>query len=113
MTCPPDDQALAESIRALRARNLLARTVRAGLKGSGLEVRERDNQLVITSPGHPDHGRIYITYARHEVSHARTIWAYLGQFTTDEPASDEPAIDIGAIIRTLTGYDSDGDGGTL
>ncbi|MGH3157790.1 MAG: hypothetical protein ACRDNF_14605 [Streptosporangiaceae bacterium] len=106
MTHPADDP---DPIKALRARNHLARTVRTLLKGSGLDVRENDNQLVITNPGHPDHGRIYITYARGEVSHGRTTWTYLGHLDTpgSHPTPGEPPVDPGTIIRKLTGQDGD------
>ncbi|MGH3157986.1 MAG: hypothetical protein ACRDNF_15610 [Streptosporangiaceae bacterium] len=106
MTHPADDP---DPIKALRARNRLARTVRAALKGSGLDIRDNDNQLIITNPGHPGHGRIYITYARGDVSHGRTIWTYLGHLDRpgSNPTPDEPPIDTDTIIRKLTGQDGD------
>jgi hypothetical protein len=111
MTHSPEDQP-PDSIQAARARNHLARTVRAAFKGSGLDIRDRDNHLVISNPGHPDQGRIYITYGRREVSHARTTWTYLGQYPTqDGPAdTDQPPADTTAIIRTLTSHGDSGNG---
>ena len=48
------------------------------LKGTGLEIRELARELVISNPGHPGQGRIYVTYATGEVSHRRVVWDYLG-----------------------------------
>jgi hypothetical protein len=112
MTHPAEDNDPSPAIQALRARNQLTRHVRALLKGSGLDIRENDNQLVISRPGHPDHGRIYITYATAEVSHARTTYTYLGHLDTpdtpgSDPDDDEPHVDTGTIIRKLTEGDGD------
>jgi hypothetical protein len=91
-------------LQAFRARNTLVRTVRTMLKGTGLDIRELANELVISHPGHPEYGRIYITYVRGEVSHCRTVWDYLGRFngnaSTDPEA--EPCVDVHAIVTTLT-----------
>jgi hypothetical protein len=102
MTQPASDTA---KLQALRERNALIRTVRAKLKGRGLDFRELANELVISSPGHPEHGRIYITYACGEVSHRRTVWEYLGHFDGIVSASPdaEPCVDVQAIISILTG----------
>ena len=93
-----------------QARNALIRTVRAQLKGKHLDIRELDNEMAISSPGHPEKGRVYITYTTAEVSHRKTTWDYLGHFeghsNTHDP--DEPDVDAGTIIRTLTGPDSPG-----
>jgi hypothetical protein len=93
------------TLQALRARNALVHTVRTLLKGSGLDIRERARELVISNPGHPEHGQIYITYAGGEVSHRRTTWDYLGHIhghATTNP-DDEPPIHTGTIISALTG----------
>jgi hypothetical protein len=101
MTQPASD---TDHLRAFRDRNALVRTVRTMLKGTGLDVRELANELVISDPGHPDHGRIYITYARGEVTHRRTTWDYLGYLDRTARSPDaEPCIGIQAIIDTLTG----------
>ncbi|MGH3158779.1 MAG: hypothetical protein ACRDNF_19705 [Streptosporangiaceae bacterium] len=109
MTQPADDHAPSPG-EAVRARNRLARHVRALLKGSGLDIRENDNQLVISRPGHPDHGRIYITYATAEVSHALTLYTYLGHLDqhASSPDNDEPPVDTKAIIDALTDPSPDG-----
>jgi hypothetical protein len=102
MTQTPID---ADALQAIRARSALVRTVRALLKGTGLDTRELTNELVISSPGHPDHGRIYITYANGDVSHRRTTWDYLGRFKS-QPGTNhdtEPGVDADTIIATLSG----------
>jgi hypothetical protein len=94
-----------DTIRALRARNTLIRTVRTLLKGSGLDIRELANHLVISHPGHPEHGRIYISYANGNASLRHCTWEYLGSFdgfaSTDPDA--EPLLSAEQIIATLTG----------
>lgn len=92
-------------LQAFRDRNALIHAVRAALKGTGLEIRELANTLVICHPGHPDYGRIYITYAHGEVSHRRTIWAYLGGLDSDAIScpDTEPCVDIQTITNTLNG----------
>jgi hypothetical protein len=94
-----------DTLQAFRNRNKLIRTVRAKLKGSGLEIRELANALVISHPGHPEYGRIHITYAHGEVSHRRTIWDYLGCLdgNASTGADDEPGVDIDMIVNMLTG----------
>jgi hypothetical protein len=92
-----------DAVRALRARNTLARTVRAMLKGSGLDIRELASELVISRPGHPEHGRVYITYAHGEVSLRRCTHDYLGYldgYGTPDPEADPPltAAQITAIL---------------
>ena len=93
------------AFRSIRARNTLVHTVRILLKGTGLDIRELASELVISDPGHPEHGRIYITYAHAEVSHRRTTWDYLGYLdgygSTDPDA--EPGIDARTIVATLIG----------
>jgi hypothetical protein len=91
------------TLQSFRDRNTLMRTVRALLKGSGLDIRELADTLVISHPGHPEYGRIYITYATGEVSHRRTIWDYLGCLdgygSTDPDA--EACVNADAIINAL------------
>lgn len=105
MTQPARD---GSAFQPIRARNTLIHTVRTLLRGTGLDIRELASELVISSPGHPEHGRIYITYAHAEVSHRRTTWDYLGPFdgyaSTDPDA--EPGIDAHTITATLTGHDT-------
>ena len=95
-----------DAFQAIRARNLLIRTVRTQLKGKGLDIRELQNELAISDPGHPDHGRIYINCTSGEVSHRRTIWDYLGNFD-GQPGTHhdtEPRVDADTIIATLTDH---------
>jgi hypothetical protein len=101
MTQPDHD---STTIQAFRARNTLIQAIKTGLKGSGLDIRERDTRLVITDPGHPEHGRIHITYATGDVTHQRTIWQYLGQIDGHTPTDPdaEPTITPDKIITTLT-----------
>jgi hypothetical protein len=98
---------------AIRARNLLVRKVRDQIKGNGLDIRELDKELVISFPGHPENGRLYLNLATGEVSHRRTIWDYLGNFDGhgQEIDSEEPTVDASTIIRTLTGPDSPANAG--
>jgi hypothetical protein len=102
MTQTPNEP---DSVQALRARNTLIRTVRTQLKGSGLDIRELTSHLVISDPGHPDHGRLYITYANGDASLRRYTWKYLGHLdgygSTDPDA--EPTLSAEQIIATLTG----------
>jgi hypothetical protein len=102
MTQPVPD---TDAVRALRQRNLLSRAVRAMLKGSRLDIRELTNHLVISDPGHPDHGRIYISYANGDASLRRCTWEYLGHLdgygSTDPDA--EPALGAERITAILTG----------
>jgi hypothetical protein len=101
MTHPASD---VDPLAAIRARNLLVRTIRHQLKGKRLDIRERDHELVITSPGHPERGGIHITLATGEASHRRTIWNYLGYLpghgSTD---TDKPTVDTDVIITILHG----------
>jgi hypothetical protein len=101
VTQPASD---VDPLAAARARNLLVRTIRHRLKGKGLDIRERDHELVITSPGHPERGGIYVTLATGEASHRRTIWNYLGYLpghgSTDP---DKPTTDTDTIAAVLTG----------
>jgi hypothetical protein len=101
MTRPASE---VDAVAAVRARNLLITTVRARLRGAGLEVRELASQLAISDPGHPEHGRVYIAYANGDVSHRRTIWQYLGRLdgcSGTEPDA-EPGVDTAAIVRALS-----------
>jgi hypothetical protein len=94
-----------DALQAFRDRNKLIRTVRTLLKGSGLDIRELTNALVISHPGHPEYGRIYITYARGEVSCRRIIWDYLGCLDNNTSTSPDvdPCVDVHMIINILTG----------
>ncbi|HEY3953683.1 MAG TPA: hypothetical protein VGM53_09925 [Streptosporangiaceae bacterium] len=91
-------------LQAFRDRNALIRAVRTMLRGSGLDIRELADRLVISYPGHPEHGRIYVTYAHGEVSHRRTIWDYLGRLDGIASTSPdaEPCVDIQTIINAFT-----------
>ncbi|HEY3958111.1 MAG TPA: hypothetical protein VGM53_32495 [Streptosporangiaceae bacterium] len=94
-----------DAIQASRARNTLIRTVRALLKGTGLDIRELTNHLVISHRGHPDHGRIYVPYANGDGSLRRCTWDYLGHFdgyVSSDPEA-EPPLTAEKIIATLTG----------
>jgi hypothetical protein len=44
----------------------------------GLQVKERENELVITNPGDPDRGQIHVDYADGYVSWERVAWTYWG-----------------------------------
>jgi hypothetical protein len=87
----------------LRARNALVRTVRTRLKGTGLDIRELAEALVISRPGHRDQGRVYITYASAEVSLGRTVWQYLGYLDGHGPTDHdaEPHVGTDKIISLL------------
>ncbi len=89
-----------DALQPLRARNTLIRTVRTLLKGTGLDIRELANELVISHPGHPEHGRIYITYTTGDVSHRRTIWDYLGHL--DGYGSTDPDTEACVNADTIT-----------
>jgi hypothetical protein len=104
---PPAAQPPSEldALAAVRARNLLIASVRTRLRGAGLDVRELASELVISHPGHPERGRIYVKYANGEVSHRRTVWSYLGHidgYGPPDPDADPP-VDIHAIIAALGG----------
>jgi hypothetical protein len=98
---------LYDSLKAFRERNALIRDVKNRLKGSGLDIRELVNDLVISYPGHPEKGRIYIPYASAEVSLRRPTWEYLGHLEGHGSNDHDPelCVDAGKIIRTLTGQD--------
>jgi len=102
MTQPPND---TDAAQALRARNRLVQAVRGQLKGSRLDIRELTSHLVISDPGHPDHGRIYINYATGEASLRRCTWHYLGPLDGHGPAGPDadPPLTAQQIIATLTG----------
>jgi|SRR5580658_2359970 hypothetical protein len=95
-----------DAFAQIRTRNELARTVRAALKGSGLDIRERATKLAISNPGHPENGRIYIKFVTAEVSHQRTEWDYLGHLDghgSSDP-DGEPPVDTERIIAALGGH---------
>jgi hypothetical protein len=94
-----------DALQSHRARNNLIRTVKAGLRGSGLDTRELVNELVISNPGHPEKGRVYITYASAEVSLRRPIWEYLGCLDGHDSYDHDPElrVDVDKIIGTLGG----------
>jgi hypothetical protein len=101
----PDTAGDTGAVAALRARATLVRTVRALLQGSGLDLRELAHELVISQPGRPDLGRIYIKYANGEVTLRRCRWEYLGcldGYGSDDPEA-EPGLNaaqlIGALLR--------------
>jgi hypothetical protein len=48
------------------------------LEGSGLEIRELDNGLVIFNPSDPERGQVHISYADGYVSWERVTWDYCG-----------------------------------
>jgi hypothetical protein len=98
---PTNPPAEPDPFEAVRARNRLADQVRAALSGAGLDIRDRTNALVISKPGHPDNGRIYITYATADVSLRRPIWHYLGRLQGHH-RDDDPPVDAAAIIAALT-----------
>lgn len=106
MTQPATD---SSAIQALRARNTLVNRVRALLKGTGLDIRELANELVISDPGHPEHGRIYITYAKGEISLRRCTWQYLGYLDGYGPTDPEaePSLTAEKIIAALTRQNDD------
>jgi hypothetical protein len=94
-----------DRFQAVRARNRLISQVRASLRGTKLDIRERATTLAISNPGHPDNGRIYITYATADVSLRRPVWHYLGRLqrhNSDDDPEAEPKVDTAAIIAALT-----------
>jgi hypothetical protein len=100
-----DPTAKPDSFEAVRARNKLVDEVRAALSGSRLDIRDRTSALVISNPGHPDNGRIYITYTTAEVSLSRPVWRYLGhlqEHDRDHDPEAEPTVNAAAIIAALT-----------
>ncbi|MGH9448530.1 MAG: hypothetical protein ACRD3O_22840 [Terriglobia bacterium] len=96
---------LHEALRPHRDRNTLVRTVKALLRGSGLDIRELANELVISNPGHPEMGRIYVTYASGEVSLRLPLWNYLGYLEGYGGKDKEPELRVDAdkIIAALGG----------
>jgi hypothetical protein len=102
MTPIPGD---TPALRAFRARNQLIQHIKDALKGRGLDTRERVKDLVISHPGHPERGRVHITLASGEASHARTVWEYLGHVEGHGPGrepDDEPRVDADLITKILT-----------
>lgn len=101
----PDETATGDPFAGVRARNELVDRVRAALRGTGLDVRDRTSALVISRPGYPDSGRVYITYTTGEVSLSRPVWRYLGCLEGHSRGDDpdaEPAVDAAAIVAALT-----------
>lgn len=93
----------ADALARARARNLLVREIRARLKGQGLDIRERNHALVITSPGNTEQGSIHINLATGEASLKRTLWNYLGYLPGYGNGDiDEPRFDTHTITATLT-----------
>jgi hypothetical protein len=93
-----------DAFQQIRARNALIRAVRTLLKGTGLDIRELASELVISNPGHPEHGRIYVNYISGDVSHRRTIWDYLGRihgYGSVGPDA-EPPVNAHTIVSLLT-----------
>jgi hypothetical protein len=102
----------AGAFQALRARNEPVRAVRSLLKGAGLEIREREKELVISNPGDPEMRRIYITYATGEVSLRQVLWDYWGYLDGYGRAlwadpENEPGVEVDRTISTLGGRMSD------
>jgi hypothetical protein len=103
MTHRPGELSADEKCRAMTT---LRRKVDALLRGRHLEIRELTSALVIGNPGHPENGRVHITYATGDVSVKRAIWQYLGPLQGYEPGDDpdrEPGVDAAQIIAILTG----------
>jgi hypothetical protein len=57
-----------------RARSTLRQKTDALVQGSGLDIRELANTLVIHNPHDPGKGRIHITYTRSDVPWERSTW---------------------------------------
>jgi hypothetical protein len=97
-----------DAVGLCRARNRLLRTVREMLVGSGLDIRARKKELVVSNPRNRDQGRIYINYTSGEVSWQQPTWNYFGhlqgysQSSEADPDAD-PVADAQTIIRTLCG----------
>jgi hypothetical protein len=94
-----------DAVTLARARNRLIRAVRERLRGSGMDIRELAKELTVSSPGHPEKGRLYINLSTGEVSHRLPAWAYLGHldgYGTDRDP-DEPTVDTAKILTILTG----------
>jgi hypothetical protein len=105
MTQVPDE---LETVRLVRAMNKLMTLVRDILAGSGLDIRFREKNLVISNPRDPDKGRIYINYLTGEVSWWRPVWDYFGYLKgyASAPEADpdtEPVVDAQVITRALCG----------
>jgi hypothetical protein len=97
-----------EAVRLVRAMNTLMALVRDMLAGSGLDIRFRQKELVISNPRDPDKGRIYINYLTGEVSWWRPFWDYFGYLKgyASAPEADpdtEPTADAQTIISALCG----------
>jgi hypothetical protein len=104
MTHGPDELSAIEPCRAMTT---LRQKVDALLRGRHLAIRELTTALAIGNPGHPEKGRIHITYATGDVSLRRVTWEYLGPLQGYEPDDDpdrEPGVDAAQIIAILTGH---------
>jgi hypothetical protein len=92
-----------DALAVFRARNKAVREVRERLKGYGLDVRERDSNVVISSPGHPEKGRYYIALTSGEVTQRVTFWDYLGHLEGHGAGRDpDECVSLGTIIAALT-----------
>ncbi len=99
-----------DTVRLCRAANILHALARDMLAGSGLDIRQRRHELVISNPRNPDRGRIYINYLTGEVSWQRPVWTYYGYLKgyAQAPEADsdsEPPADAQTILRALCGDD--------
>jgi hypothetical protein len=91
------------AIQLLRARNAAVHTVTDLLTGSGLQIRERTYELVITNPGDPEKGMIHVAYADGYVSLERPEWNYLGYLPGYGDTDDrDPRISADKILGALT-----------
>jgi len=103
---PTSTPAEPDQLATVRARNRLIDQVRAALSGTGLDIRDRADALVISRPGYPDNGRVYITYTTAEVSLSRPVWRYLGRLQghsgDHDPEAEPPTVDAAAIVAALT-----------
>jgi hypothetical protein len=93
-----------DQFAAFQARNALIRNVRERLKGRNLDFRELRSELVISYPGHPERGRIYIDLRTGEVSRRRTVWDCLGYWPGyADSGMGDTGVDADTIVGTLTG----------
>jgi uncharacterized protein RhaS with RHS repeats len=87
------------------------RMVAAMVDGAELTVEALKTDLVITNPGYPERGRVYVEYATGHVSWERTVWDHWGVlrgFEAEKPADDdETYVDNARIIDALTGAKPD------
>ena len=71
------------------------------LAGSGLEMRELDNGLVILNPKYPERGQVHIAYDDCYVSWERVTWDYWGVLEGFEQGDDKKTT-FAKIIDALT-----------